>query len=454
MGLRNMGNTEIIEKMVSIIIPVYNAEEYLGYCLNSVVSQTYQHIEIILVNDGSTDNSLTICKNYAEIDNRVSVLTIENAGVSNARNVGLDAAKGEYVQFVDSDDIIRSDMVKNFVQFMETYQMDLVVCGFDMITLGQDINDRQTISFSSNIMGTECVLTKEMFFKRMAFILWRTTTLECSWNKIFRRKIIEDHHIRFPQNISLGEDFCFNMDYFRYLNGVVFTNEKYYYYMQSNQGALTRKYRRDLFENQMDLIHRFSNLLEDYIEISQDEQKELAEYIVSKMMVSLYNLTSEKCELSDLEKKGEIAKIVNNDHVREAFKRAEYMEPRYEWIRECMEFSDIQKIYDFLFPVMIPQLDIIPEEQCETEELVDQSENEIHTPEQQTSQEMGRSYRKPWWLKQILINICNAILKIHHIKFIEMIRNSLEIRSIKKTAVKCLLKLVGKSQGYDEVEVL
>lgn len=449
MGLKDMGNTEIIKKMVSIIIPVYNAEEYLGYCLNSVVSQTYRQIEVILVNDGSTDNSLTICKNYAEIDNRVSVITIENGGVSNARNVGLDAARGEYVQFVDSDDIIRRDMVEDFVRFMEGYRMDLVICGFEMITLGQDIRDRQTISFASNIMGTECVLTREMFFQRMAFILWRTTTLECSWNKIFRRSIIEDKHIRFPQNISLGEDFCFNMDYFRYINGVVFTNEKYYYYMQSNQGALTRKYRPDLFENQMDLIHRFRHLLEDYIEISESEQKELAEYTVSKMMVSLYNLTSEKCELSDLEKKAEIAKIVNDNYVRRAFKKAEYMEPKYEWIRECMEFSDVQKIYDCLFTATVAS-EISSEDTPAIEENYDNGRSE----EQQIPQETGRPYRKPWWLKQILINICNVILKVHYIKFIELIRNSLEVRSIKKTVVKCFLKLIGKSQGYDEIEVL
>jgi glycosyltransferase involved in cell wall biosynthesis len=444
MGLSDMGNTEIIEKMVSIIIPVYNAQEYLGYCLNSIVSQTYQQIEIILVNDGSTDNSLTICENYAGLDSRVSVITIENSGVSNARNAGLDAAKGEYIQFVDSDDIIRSDMVEDFVNFMETYHMDLVVCGFEMITLGQDIYNRQITPFTSDIMGAECVLTREMFFDRMAFILWRTTTLECSWNKIFRRRIIEDKHIRFPENISLGEDFCFNMDYFRYINGVVFTNKKYYYYMQSNQAALTRKYRPDLFENQMNLIHRFHHLIEDYVQMSENEQKELAEYTVSKMMSSLYNLTSERCDLSDLQKKGEIAKIVNDDFVRHAYKRAVYMEPRYEWIRECMEFSDIQKIYDYLFGVKEEMPDI-------EADVIEQVQDDMETAE---PQKVGRPYRKPWWLKQILINICNVILKIHHIKFIEMIRNSLEIRSIKKTAVKCFLKLIGKSQGYDEVEVL
>lgn len=133
-----MENTDTVKNLVSIIIPVYNTEAYLGYCLNSVVSQTYRQTEVILVNDGSTDDSLTICHNYANIDNRISIISIENSGVSNARNVGLEAAKGEFVQFVDSDDVMRTDMVERFVLYMEVYQVDMAICGFKMITLDEE----------------------------------------------------------------------------------------------------------------------------------------------------------------------------------------------------------------------------------------------------------------------------------------------------------------------------
>lgn len=342
-----MDNIGTKGKLVSVIVPVYNAENYLGYCLNSIVSQTYQQIEIILINDGSTDNSLAICQNYALVDDRISIITVENNGVSNARNVGLDAAKGEYIQFIDSDDVIKSNMIEQTVQMMEAYQKDVVVSSFEMITLGQNDADMNKISFSCNIMGGECVLTREKFFKKMAFILWRTSLLECSWNKLFRRSIIQENNIRFPKELTLGEDFCFNMDYFQYVNGAVFTNKVYYYYMQVNKGALTRKYRADLFDNQMYLIQRFHKLLKNNIKISHEEKKELAEYTVAKMMQALYSLTDEKCNLSEYEKKEEIAKIINNDYVRNAYKKAEYIEPRYEWIRECMEFSDIEKICFF-----------------------------------------------------------------------------------------------------------
>lgn len=410
-----MENTDIVKNLVSIIIPVYNTEKYLGYCLNSVVSQTYCQIEIILVNDGSTDNSLTICQNYAKIDDRISIITIGNGGVSKARNVGLDAAKGEFVQFVDSDDVIRSNMVECLIQLMEMYQVDLAVCGFKKIKLSEDIGRAETVTLSTGIMGRECVLTRELLLGKMGHILWKTSTLESMTNKMFRRTIIEDNHIRFLTDLSLGEDFCFNMDCIQYINGVVFTSEAYYYYLQENKNALTRKYRSDLFDNQMFLIERFCNLIKEFVKISREEEREIAEYTIAKMMQSLYNLTSGECSLSIFEKKREIARIINNDFVRKAYGKAEYIEPKYEWIREYIEFSDIQSIYERLLSVKM---------------------------------------QRPTILKKVLIKMCDAILRVHYIKFIEMIRESLKIRSIKKTIIKCFLKLIGKSKGYDEVRAL
>lgn len=422
-----MENTEKNEKLVSIIIPVYNAEKYLGYCLNSVTSQTYRNLEIILINDGSSDRSLEICENYAAIDERISVISIKNGGVSNARNMGLDSASGQYIQFVDSDDVIRRDMVENLVRLMETYETDVAVCGFEMVTLGNSASERECTVFTSSIMGSECVLTQDMFFEKMAFILWRTTYLESSCNKIFRREIIEENRLRFPQEISLGEDFCFNMEYFEHIRGITFTNVRYYYYLQVKQEALTKRYRADLFENQMFLIQKFHRLLTGYLTMSADEEKELAEYTVAKMMQSLYGLTNQECRLNVWEKKKEIAKIINNDYIRQAYKKAEYIEPRFEWIRECMEFSDVQKIYDFLFCKDVPP---------ETEEPAAQP-----------------AFRKPWWLKQLLIDFCDVILKVHNFQTIELIRNSLKVRSIKKTVKKCFLKLIGKSEAYDKIGI-
>lgn len=118
-----------MEKLVSVIVPVYNTEEYLAACIDSVINQTYPSFELILVNDGSTDGSDSICRAYAAKDERIVVLSQENAGVSAARNKAMDIAKGEYIVFLDSDDTLANDALQQFVHCAQTSEADIVLCG-------------------------------------------------------------------------------------------------------------------------------------------------------------------------------------------------------------------------------------------------------------------------------------------------------------------------------------
>ena len=150
-------------KKVSVIVPVYNAERYLGYSINSILSQTYTGIEVILINDGSTDNSLKICNNYAHIDPRVKVIDIKNGGVGHARNIGIENASGYYLQFVDSDDVIAPDMIETFVHAIELYSKDIVFCGMKIVTL-KDNNPEDIKECTSEGIGRECVFDRDVFF--------------------------------------------------------------------------------------------------------------------------------------------------------------------------------------------------------------------------------------------------------------------------------------------------
>lgn len=114
-----------MEKLVSIIIPVYNVQEYLRKCLDSVINQTYKNLEIIIVNDGSTDNSFSICKEYAKKDPRIILLSQENRGLSNARNTGIKKISGNYIYFVDSDDWLRLDAIEESIALAIEYDADL-----------------------------------------------------------------------------------------------------------------------------------------------------------------------------------------------------------------------------------------------------------------------------------------------------------------------------------------
>ena len=127
---------------VSIIIPIYNAEQYLGQTLSSVIRQTYHNIEILLINDGSTDGSLRICRNYEQLDQRIRIINIDNHGVSHARNKGIQEATGDYIQFVDSDDTISTHMTERLVDTLISYDTDMVICGIRSVHLSDGIVEK------------------------------------------------------------------------------------------------------------------------------------------------------------------------------------------------------------------------------------------------------------------------------------------------------------------------
>lgn len=117
-------------KKVTIIIPVYNVEKYLSRCLNNVINQTYSNIEIILVNDGATDNSQVICEEYKKKDDRIKLLVKENGGLSDARNYGIPYATGDYIAFIDSDDMIHTSYIEYLLNLIEKYNGDISICGY------------------------------------------------------------------------------------------------------------------------------------------------------------------------------------------------------------------------------------------------------------------------------------------------------------------------------------
>ncbi len=398
-----------MDRKVSIIVPVYNAQSYLGYTISSIIRQTYENIEVILVDDGSIDLSLQICKNYAQMDKRIIVISDSNRGVSAARNRGMKEATGEYIQFVDAGDVIHIEMTKNLVELMETYEKDMVVCGFQMINLDDTCRQKQNISFNGACLGKECILTRQAFFQNMATILLNSGLLECSWNKLFRRNYIEQYEIRFPEELSLGEDFCFNMDYFRCINGAVFTGQTFYYYLKVSKNTLTGCYREDYFENQLFLIQKFEKLLMENTKVGIQETKKIKEYLSSKMFQSIENLFHEECELNILQKKKKISDIINHDDVRKALAMAEYIDPKYDWMREKIKYSDVQGIYEWM--------------DTNAHKSMEHGEKGIVIKEELKRGGMNR----------IIVTICDIMLKLYPFRKIRALRNSIYGFGIKKT---------------------
>lgn len=217
-----------MQPTVSIIVPVYNAEKTLERCVDSILNQSYEDFELFLVDDGSTDGSGALCDACAARDRRVQVFHQENAGVSAARNLALDHAGGEYLQFLDSDDWITPDATVSLVRSAREHQCDLVIADFYRVC-GERVSHKGDID-------EDAVLSREEYAAHMmenpADFYYGVL-----WNKLYRRDIVAAHHLRMDPEISWCEDFMFNLEYIRHAQRFYALQVPIYYYVKT-KGSL------------------------------------------------------------------------------------------------------------------------------------------------------------------------------------------------------------------------
>lgn len=237
---------------ISIIVPVYNAEKYILRCCNSILNQNYENIELILVNDGSTDKSLEICNEICAKDQRVILKSITNQGVAIARNTGLDLATGKYIMFVDADDWLELGTLDQIANKM-TEDLDILVFSYYQ-EYGEVIKN---ISMKSYTVDMYQLLNH-------IYELPETNSLLCTvCNKVYKKSLLESNQIRFTKDISFGEDFLFNMDYFKVAKRITCDELFVYHYDCMNFESAT---------------HKFFPQYKNYIKLMFDKFKELFEY--------------------------------------------------------------------------------------------------------------------------------------------------------------------------------
>lgn len=183
-----------MERLISVIIPIYITAAYIGRCLDSVINNSYKNLEIICVNDGSTDKSLSVLQSYTNRDKRIHIISIPNSGVSVARNTGLDFASGEFIAFIDSDDWIHKEYFKTLIDYQRKEDLDVVACKFTE-TSEYYIDSR----LPANISIISYNVSESLKNKYLKYYIW---------GRIYRRSILES--VRFPVSISIGEDNIFN----------------------------------------------------------------------------------------------------------------------------------------------------------------------------------------------------------------------------------------------------
>ena len=237
--------------MISIIIPVYNVSQYLNECIQSVINQSYQNFECILIDDGSSDGSEIICDQWTQHDNRIRVIHQPNQGVSKARNKGIAEAQGEYIAFIDSDDWIDSNYLNTLLRPIEESNVDLVVCGLQQHYSNETFKN---YSYKTGIIHIERQDTKAFTDINKKFLLFGLVI------KLYKRTIIQTHNIHFPPEYTYGEDLLFNYNYLEYVKAIYIIDQCLYHYRIIGNGTLSSIKRI----NQFEIDYAQWNILKDF----------------------------------------------------------------------------------------------------------------------------------------------------------------------------------------------
>lgn len=252
-------------RMISIIIPVYNADRTLDDCVQSVINQQYKDIEILLINDGSTDSSGNLCNKWAKRDGRVKVFHKENGGVSSARNMGLEVAQGDYVMMLDSDDQLTPDTCEVLMSYQDKESADCIIFGY--------IGDR--------IIAPKRKLLYETLEEfRLDFPKWLNTELiASSCNKFYKKDFIKS---KFPVNISFGEDLVFVLSYWKQCKRILFVPDALYKYDTSSLNSLSRSFRKEKIydiEHYLTMVLDFAGRQSDNSDLYQKYMDDALNYV-------------------------------------------------------------------------------------------------------------------------------------------------------------------------------
>ena len=214
--------------LISITIPVYNAEKYLEQCLNSIVNQTYKNFEVILVNDGSKDNSGSICQKYVEIDSRFRYFEKENGGASSARNLGLDNVTGDYITFIDADDWVGDNHLEILMNAIIENNCDIVISSYNQFIQNRGVFFINMYSEQEKYLLNYGKMNREKFLTEFPKLMSINNSFNCAVSKLFSRRLVEN--IRFDTNIIYGEDLDFYFKLYLKANDFVFVNAETYIY--------------------------------------------------------------------------------------------------------------------------------------------------------------------------------------------------------------------------------
>lgn len=301
--------------LVSIIIGIYNVKRFIEKGIKQLLNQTYKNIEVILVDDGSTDGSYEICQNWAKEYKNIRVLHQENKGLGSARNLGIEHAKGSYIYFYDVDDDISPNLIEYNVSMMDQYLTDMVVFGYTSVDV--TYNSAATVIFQQRLVENNLQLrdiyVDEFVLKMNGF----------AWNKFYSKDFIDKHNLRF-ENQRIQQDEVFNLLCYQHVEKMYISSEVFHTYYIYNDGNTRSRYIADRFDIYKSVRQHFDDIKTFW----KIEDKRFDDYLCKRFYDSvlsciLFNLMHEDCPLSDFQKKQTISEIMSYPQTIEAFEYAD-----------------------------------------------------------------------------------------------------------------------------------
>lgn len=294
----------------SVIIPVYNVEKYINRCLKSILSQRYNDLEIILIDNGSTDRSGSICDIYANEGANISVYHIENHGVGSARNFGLSKARGEFIYFVDSDDYLVGNLFAEFEDKL-TPDLDLLVFSY-YNSFEQEMTEKNRTKKILPYNGSYDKYDFSKIFKD----LFLSDMLYTVWNKLYRREFLLEKNLSFEQ-YELGEDVRFNLNAYRNVNKVYLSQDSYYVYVIGRKGSAMSSYNPKRLQYQLQELELVDSLLKDW----NIDSSNLDNTVKARILMSnIHNISKQKLPVikkvklvKEICKSKDMADFIRND---------------------------------------------------------------------------------------------------------------------------------------------
>lgn len=295
------------EIIISIIIPVYNVEKYIKNCINSIINQNIEGIEIILVNDGSSDISGTICKKYSDKFENIVYIEQENKGPSAARNIGIKQARGKYIGFIDSDDMLEHNFISKINEEINNYKNDLLMWG---IKFEWVLNDNTAIIQHINYENNKYNLNE--FTDKLGLYL-DNYYFNFVWNKLYKKNIILDNNLFFDETMKIGEDLMFNLEYIKYCKSIKIIEDILYKHTNINKTSLTQSYNKEHYQNERKVYISLKNTLKELGKYNDFNKKIIDEYYINMTFLIMSYTINGNYGLNYNEKRSIIKCIIRDE---------------------------------------------------------------------------------------------------------------------------------------------